>query len=81
MLCRESRQQANDPLVNPRHQFIGRNKHRKNTPSYHRSLAVALLLVDWSTSLGHSRVFTFRNNLKNTDTQGGLKCRSQAALN
>jgi hypothetical protein len=79
MLCRRRRQQAKDLLVDTRYKAISTNKHRKNTPSSNVSLAPAILLVDWSISPSHSRVF-LRNNPETADTHGTLSSRPQAAL-
>jgi hypothetical protein len=80
MLCRHRRQQAGHWFVDTRAKSVSGNKHRKITPSLNLLLALAVLLIDWSTSYGHSRVFNPCNNLENADTPGALIGRSAVAL-
>ena len=63
MLCRRRRPQgAGCPLVDIRGRAIIGNKPRKNPPSFNLVFALAALLVDWSASHGHSRVFNSKNS-------------------
>ena len=80
MLCRHRQQRARYRFIDTRAKSVSGNRHRKITPSLNLLLAFAVLLVDWSDSSGHSRVFNPCNNLENANTQGALIGRSAVAL-
>jgi hypothetical protein len=80
MRCRPGRQRAGCQFVRTQGGSNRGSKYRNIKPSFNVSLALAVLLVDWSTSHGFSRVFNPRNNPENAYTQGALSWTPHAAL-